>query len=54
MWVWFGLVSVLINIFHLISQRKLDSNARLFDPPSASLTSGKTEVIVAVGFPACE
>ncbi|KAK2846924.1 hypothetical protein Q5P01_009923 [Channa striata] len=32
--------------------RKLDSNARLYDPPSASLTSSKTEVIVAVGFPA--
>uniref|UniRef100_A0A8C5G2E8 PNK FHA domain-containing protein n=1 Tax=Gouania willdenowi TaxID=441366 RepID=A0A8C5G2E8_GOUWI len=32
--------------------RKLDSAARLYDPPSASLTSTKTEVIVAVGFPA--
>uniref|UniRef100_A0A672IUM8 PNK FHA domain-containing protein n=1 Tax=Salarias fasciatus TaxID=181472 RepID=A0A672IUM8_SALFA len=32
--------------------KKLDSNARLYDPPSASLTSDKTEVIVAVGFPA--
>ncbi|XP_071351961.1 bifunctional polynucleotide phosphatase/kinase [Trachinotus anak] len=32
--------------------RKLDSNTRLYDPPSASLTSNKTEVIVAVGFPA--
>ncbi|XP_067363231.1 bifunctional polynucleotide phosphatase/kinase [Channa argus] len=32
--------------------RKLDSNARLYDPPSASLTSRNTEVIVAVGFPA--
>ncbi|XP_028275302.1 bifunctional polynucleotide phosphatase/kinase [Parambassis ranga] len=32
--------------------RKLDSTARLYDPPSASLTSSKTEVIVAVGFPA--
>ncbi|XP_040901828.1 bifunctional polynucleotide phosphatase/kinase [Toxotes jaculatrix] len=32
--------------------RKLDSAARLYDPPSASLTSSKTEVIVAVGFPA--
>ncbi|CAK6974958.1 bifunctional polynucleotide phosphatase/kinase isoform X1 [Scomber scombrus] len=32
--------------------RKLDSSARLYDPPSASLTSSKTEVIVAVGFPA--
>ncbi|CAN9511093.1 unnamed protein product [Ophioblennius macclurei] len=32
--------------------RKLDSNARLYDPPSASLTSSKTEVIVAVGYPA--
>lgn len=32
--------------------RKLDSNARLYDPPSASLVSDKTEVIVAVGFPA--
>ncbi|XP_035768107.1 bifunctional polynucleotide phosphatase/kinase [Neolamprologus brichardi] len=31
---------------------KLDSAARLYDPPSASLTSGDTEVIVAVGFPA--
>uniref|UniRef100_A0A3Q4G664 Polynucleotide kinase 3'-phosphatase n=1 Tax=Neolamprologus brichardi TaxID=32507 RepID=A0A3Q4G664_NEOBR len=30
----------------------LDSAARLYDPPSASLTSGDTEVIVAVGFPA--
>uniref|UniRef100_A0A673BGW7 Polynucleotide kinase 3'-phosphatase n=1 Tax=Sphaeramia orbicularis TaxID=375764 RepID=A0A673BGW7_9TELE len=34
--------------------RKLDSNARLYDPPSASFTSSKTEVIVAVGFPACK
>ncbi|XP_070761471.1 bifunctional polynucleotide phosphatase/kinase [Enoplosus armatus] len=32
--------------------RKVDSTARLYDPPSASLTSSKTEVIVAVGFPA--
>lgn len=32
--------------------RKLDSCAALYDPPSASLTSSKTEVIVAVGFPA--
>lgn len=32
--------------------RKIDSTARLYDPPSASLTSSKTEVIVAVGFPA--
>ncbi|XP_077466907.1 bifunctional polynucleotide phosphatase/kinase [Stigmatopora argus] len=32
--------------------RKLDSTARLFDPPSASLTSSKTEIVVAVGFPA--
>lgn len=32
--------------------RKLDSSARLYDPPSASLTSSKAEVIVAVGFPA--
>lgn len=32
--------------------RKLDCSARLYDPPSASLTSNKTEVIVAVGFPA--
>uniref|UniRef100_A0A7N8WTS6 Polynucleotide kinase 3'-phosphatase n=1 Tax=Mastacembelus armatus TaxID=205130 RepID=A0A7N8WTS6_9TELE len=31
---------------------KLDSTARLYDPPSARLTSSKTEVIVAVGFPA--
>ncbi|KAM4589332.1 bifunctional polynucleotide phosphatase/kinase-like [Fundulus diaphanus] len=32
--------------------RKLDSTGRLFDPPSASLTSTKAEVIVAVGYPA--
>uniref|UniRef100_A0A671THC4 Polynucleotide kinase 3'-phosphatase n=1 Tax=Sparus aurata TaxID=8175 RepID=A0A671THC4_SPAAU len=32
--------------------RKIDSTAKLYDPPSASLTSGQTEVIVAVGFPA--
>ncbi|XP_054650202.1 bifunctional polynucleotide phosphatase/kinase [Dunckerocampus dactyliophorus] len=32
--------------------RKLDSAARLYEPPSASLTSTQTEVIVAVGFPA--
>ncbi|XP_019748240.1 bifunctional polynucleotide phosphatase/kinase [Hippocampus comes] len=32
--------------------RKLDSSIRLYDPPSASLTSSTTEVIVAVGFPA--
>ncbi|KAM6987628.1 bifunctional polynucleotide phosphatase/kinase [Tautogolabrus adspersus] len=32
--------------------RMIDSTARQYDPPSASLTSNKTEVIVAVGFPA--
>ncbi|XP_075956016.1 bifunctional polynucleotide phosphatase/kinase isoform X2 [Anarhichas minor] len=32
--------------------RKLDSTAGLLDPPSACLTSSRTEVIVAVGFPA--
>nr|XP_019963484.1 PREDICTED: bifunctional polynucleotide phosphatase/kinase [Paralichthys olivaceus] len=32
--------------------RKLDTADRLYDPPSASLTSSRTEVIVAVGFPA--
>ncbi|XP_060901621.1 bifunctional polynucleotide phosphatase/kinase [Labrus mixtus] len=32
--------------------RIIDSTVRLYDPPSASLTSSKTEVIVAVGFPA--
>nr|XP_046244492.1 bifunctional polynucleotide phosphatase/kinase isoform X2 [Scatophagus argus] len=32
--------------------RRIDCNARLYDPPSASLTSSQTEVIVAVGFPA--
>ncbi|XP_032446323.1 bifunctional polynucleotide phosphatase/kinase isoform X1 [Xiphophorus hellerii] len=32
--------------------RKLDSSCRLFDPPSASLICTKTEVIVAVGYPA--
>uniref|UniRef100_A0A8C7HV96 Polynucleotide kinase 3'-phosphatase n=1 Tax=Oncorhynchus kisutch TaxID=8019 RepID=A0A8C7HV96_ONCKI len=32
--------------------RKCDSNARLYDPPSACLTSTKQEVIIAVGFPA--
>ncbi|KAM6959280.1 bifunctional polynucleotide phosphatase/kinase [Aplochiton taeniatus] len=32
--------------------RKLDSNGRLYDPPTASLTSPKQEVIVAVGYPA--
>ncbi|KAM8853628.1 bifunctional polynucleotide phosphatase/kinase [Synchiropus picturatus] len=32
--------------------RKLDLSDRLYDPPSASLTSSTTEVIVAVGFPA--
>ncbi|KAK0155022.1 Bifunctional polynucleotide phosphatase/kinase [Merluccius polli] len=31
--------------------RKLDSRGRLYDPPSASLTSNQTDVIVAVGFP---
>uniref|UniRef100_A0A671SBN5 Bifunctional polynucleotide phosphatase/kinase-like n=1 Tax=Sinocyclocheilus anshuiensis TaxID=1608454 RepID=A0A671SBN5_9TELE len=31
--------------------RKLDSKRRLYDPPDASLTSTKQEVIVAVGFP---
>ncbi|KAF1393755.1 hypothetical protein PFLUV_G00019310 [Perca fluviatilis] len=36
----------------LILTLKIDSTARLYDPPSASLTSSKTEVIVAVGFPA--
>uniref|UniRef100_A0AAX7SEU4 PNK FHA domain-containing protein n=1 Tax=Astatotilapia calliptera TaxID=8154 RepID=A0AAX7SEU4_ASTCA len=35
-----------------LNPTKLDSAARLYDPPSASLTSGDTEVIVAVGFPA--
>ncbi|XP_076591204.1 bifunctional polynucleotide phosphatase/kinase [Chaetodon auriga] len=32
--------------------RSIDGTAALYDPPSASLTSSKTEVIVAVGFPA--
>lgn len=32
--------------------RAIDSSSNLYDPPSASLTSSKTEVIVAVGFPA--
>ncbi|XP_056139074.1 bifunctional polynucleotide phosphatase/kinase isoform X2 [Lampris incognitus] len=32
--------------------REQDSDANLYDPPTASLTSSKTEVIVAVGFPA--
>ncbi|XP_068173160.1 bifunctional polynucleotide phosphatase/kinase [Antennarius striatus] len=32
--------------------RTLDCNARLYEPPSASLTSSQTEVVVAVGFPA--
>ncbi|KAF6722400.1 Bifunctional polynucleotide phosphatase/kinase [Oryzias melastigma] len=32
--------------------RELDSASRLYDPPSASLTSSHTEVIVAVGYPA--
>lgn len=32
--------------------RNLDYNVRLYDPPSAALISDKTEVIVAVGFPA--
>ncbi|CAL8360668.1 unnamed protein product [Merluccius merluccius] len=31
--------------------RKLDSRGRLYDPPSASLTSNQMDVIVAVGFP---
>ncbi|KAI7800579.1 bifunctional polynucleotide phosphatase/kinase [Triplophysa rosa] len=31
--------------------RKLDSNMSLYDPPDASLTSTKQEVIIAVGFP---
>ncbi|KAF4103940.1 bifunctional polynucleotide phosphatase/kinase [Onychostoma macrolepis] len=31
--------------------RKLDSKRHLYDPPDASLTSTKQEVIVAVGFP---
>uniref|UniRef100_A0A4W5PZV0 Polynucleotide kinase 3'-phosphatase n=1 Tax=Hucho hucho TaxID=62062 RepID=A0A4W5PZV0_9TELE len=34
--------------------RKRDSNARLYDPPSASLTSTEQEAIIAVGFPACK
>ncbi|XP_066567814.1 bifunctional polynucleotide phosphatase/kinase isoform X1 [Amia ocellicauda] len=32
--------------------RKCDPNARLYDPPDASLTSTQQEVIIAVGFPA--
>ncbi|KAM3615776.1 uncharacterized protein V6R79_007629 [Siganus canaliculatus] len=32
--------------------RKDEPNAKLYEPASASLTSSKTEVIVAVGFPA--
>ncbi|XP_040027999.2 bifunctional polynucleotide phosphatase/kinase [Gasterosteus aculeatus] len=32
--------------------RKLDSACRQYDPPSASLTSSSTEVLVAVGYPA--
>ncbi|XP_056467303.1 bifunctional polynucleotide phosphatase/kinase [Gadus chalcogrammus] len=35
-----------------LDPRKLDSRGRLYDPPSASLTTDQTEVIVAVGFPA--
>lgn len=32
-------------------QRALDTKARLYDPPNASLISTSQEVIVAVGFP---
>ncbi|XP_016887736.1 bifunctional polynucleotide phosphatase/kinase isoform X2 [Cynoglossus semilaevis] len=34
--------------------RECTSTGRLYDPPSASLTSSRPEVIVAVGFPACK
>uniref|UniRef100_A0A673KWF1 Bifunctional polynucleotide phosphatase/kinase-like n=1 Tax=Sinocyclocheilus rhinocerous TaxID=307959 RepID=A0A673KWF1_9TELE len=34
-----------------LDPRKLDSKRHLYDPPDASLTSTKQEVIVAVGFP---
>ncbi len=40
--------------FYLLVQRKLDSKRHLYDPPDASLTSTKQEVIVAVGFPGCK
>ncbi|KAL0972774.1 hypothetical protein UPYG_G00194590 [Umbra pygmaea] len=36
----------------LFDPRTLDSSACLYDPPNASLTSTKQEVIVAVGYPA--
>lgn len=46
---------ICINVsIHTNFQRKIDNRASLYDPPSASLTSDKTEVIVAVGFPACK
>uniref|UniRef100_A0A9J7XB54 Polynucleotide kinase 3'-phosphatase n=1 Tax=Cyprinus carpio carpio TaxID=630221 RepID=A0A9J7XB54_CYPCA len=34
--------------------RKFDFKRRLYDPPDASLTSTKQEVIVAVGLPRCD
>ncbi|KAM8927483.1 bifunctional polynucleotide phosphatase/kinase [Pelodytes ibericus] len=40
--------------FHLpaFDPRAADPNAQLYDPPSASLGSSSTEVVVSVGFPA--
>ncbi|XP_076000064.1 bifunctional polynucleotide phosphatase/kinase [Genypterus blacodes] len=38
--------------FPKFDPRELDSTGRLYDPPSASLTTTQAEVIVAVGFPA--
>ncbi|KAJ4935691.1 hypothetical protein JOQ06_017220 [Pogonophryne albipinna] len=46
-----GWKSAPYNLPHF-DPRTIDSTARLYDPPTASLTSSKTEVIVAVGFPA--
>lgn len=51
---WHGLYFFKVLFSFCPIQRKVDSSGRLYDPPSASLTTSQTEVIVAVGFPACK
>uniref|UniRef100_A0A8C2BKY6 Polynucleotide kinase 3'-phosphatase n=1 Tax=Cyprinus carpio TaxID=7962 RepID=A0A8C2BKY6_CYPCA len=48
------MISNNVLCFYLLVQRKFDFKRRLYDPPDASLTSTKQEVIVAVGLPRCD